>query len=50
MKIDAFRAAKEAVEAGYTATEEAAEAARAEVNGNAGADSDSGGSPADHQN
>ena len=49
VKFDAFRAAKKAVEAAYTATEEAAEAAWAEVNGKAGADADSRSSPSDHQ-
>jgi hypothetical protein len=34
-KVDAFLAAKEAIEAAYTAAEEAAEAAWAQVTGNA---------------
>jgi phage shock protein A len=34
-KVDAFRAAREAIEAAYTAAEEAAQAAWAEVTGNA---------------
>ena len=38
VKVDAFRAAKEATEAAYTEAEEAAEAAWAEVTGNADTD------------
>lgn len=50
VRVDAFRAAKEAVEAAYTAAEEAAEAAWAEVTSSAHADAEGAGSAAGQQN
>lgn len=49
-KMNAFRAAKEAIEAAYTAAEEAAKAAWAEVTGSADADAEAAGSAAGQQN
>jgi phage shock protein A len=49
-RLNAFLAAKEAVEAAYTAADEAARAAWAEVTGNAGADAEGAGSAAGQQN
>lgn len=49
-KVNAFRAAREAIEAAYTAVEEAAEAAWAEVTGQVDADTPGAGSAAGPQN
>ena len=49
-KVNAFRAAREAIEAAYTAVEEAAEAAWAEVTGHVDADTPGAGARQAGQN